>query len=186
LGGERVGELLQSFRLGALQEGVLALSEGDALLAHAKRQPIVLIEADSGGERKVGTHANEHGPPVLVVEIEIVLIYPALLKFQVRAVVLLSSNGDQDAGGFASLQNDSHMIGFGLLQVRQHEIVAPLLLRRLDDGCTPVFRTILQPMVELVGDLGEGLTGYSSSVAIGVEESEYPFGLLEGLNQSVQ
>ena len=78
------------------------------------------------------------------------------------------------------------MIGFGLLQVRQHEIVAPLLLRRLDDGCTPVFRTILQPMVELVGDLGEGLTGYSSSVAIGVEESEYPFGLLEGLNQSVQ
>jgi hypothetical protein len=41
-------------------------------------------------------------------------------------------------------------------------------------------------MVELVGDLGEGLMGYSSSVAIGVEESEYPFGLLEGLNQSVQ
>src|SRR6202046_655260 len=147
---------------------------------------MMLIQAYSGGKRKVRTHANKHGPPVLVVEIEIVLIHPALLQFQMRALVLLSANGNQDASGFASLQNDSHMIGFGLLQVRQHEIVAPLLLRRLDDGCTPSLRTIDNPMVKLVGNLGEGLMGYSSSVAIGVEESEYPFRLLEGLNQSVQ
>jgi hypothetical protein len=49
----------------------------------------------------------------------------------------LSSNGDQDAGGFASLQNDGHMIGVGLLQVLQHELLAPLLLRSFDDGRTP-------------------------------------------------
>jgi hypothetical protein len=76
---------------------------------------------------------------VLVVQIEIVLIHPALLQFQMRALVLLSSNGDQDAGGFESLQNDGHMIGVGLLQVPQHEIVAPLLLRSFDDGRTPFF-----------------------------------------------
>ena len=102
------------------------------------------------------------------------------------AVVLFSSNCDQDTGGFASLQNDGHMIGFGLLQVLQHKIVAPLLLRGLDDGCTPLLRTIGNPMVELVGDLGEGPTGHPFSISIAVEESEYPFGLLEGLNQSVQ
>jgi hypothetical protein len=102
------------------------------------------------------------------------------------ALVLFSSNCDQDAGGFASLQNDGDMIGFGILQVRQHEIVAPLLLRGLDDGGSPLLGTIGDPVVELVGDLGEGPTGHPFSIAIGVEESEYPFGLLEGLNQSVQ
>jgi hypothetical protein len=76
---------------------------------------------------------------VLVVQIEIVLIHPALLQFQMRALVLSSFNGDQAAGSFASLQNDGHMIGFGPLQVRQHEIVAPLLLRSFDDGRTPFF-----------------------------------------------
>jgi hypothetical protein len=39
---------------------------------------MMLIQAYSGGERKVRTHADKHGPPVLVVEIEIVLIHPSL------------------------------------------------------------------------------------------------------------
>jgi hypothetical protein len=93
---------------------------------------------------------------VLVVELEIVLIHPALLQFQMRAWVLLSANGNQDASGFASFQND----GFGLLQVRQHKIVASLRLRRFDDGCSPSLRTMDNPMVEVVGNLGEGPTDY--------------------------
>jgi hypothetical protein len=78
------------------------------------------------------------------------------------------------------------MIGFGLLQVRQHEIVALLLLRSFDDGCASSLRTIDNPMVKLVGNLGEGPTDYPLSIAIGIEEADYPFGLLEGLNESVQ
>src|ERR1700722_16642501 len=78
------------------------------------------------------------------------------------------------------------MIGFGLLQVRQHEIVAPLVLRSFDDGCTPSLRTIDNPMVKLVGNLGEGLTEHPLSIPVGIEEADYPFGLLEGLNESVQ
>jgi hypothetical protein len=94
LGGQRVGELLQPFGVGALQEGVFALPKGNAILLHAKSQPMMLIQAHSGGKRKVRTHADKHGPPVLIVEIEIVLIHPALLQFQMRALVLLSANGD--------------------------------------------------------------------------------------------
>jgi hypothetical protein len=71
------------------------------------------------------------------------------------------------------------------LQVRQHEIVAPLLLRSFDDGCTPSLCTIDNPMVKLVGNLGKGPTDYPLSIPIGIEESDYPFGLLEGLNESV-
>lgn len=78
------------------------------------------------------------------------------------------------------------MIGFSLLQVRQHKIVAPLLLRGLDDGCTPFLRTIGNPIVELVGDFGEGPAGHPFPLPIGIEEPQYPFRLLEGLNQSVQ
>jgi len=52
------------------------------------------------------------------------------------------------------------MIGFGLLQVRKHELVAPLLQRGFDHGCTPLLGTICNPMVELVGDLGQGMAGY--------------------------
>jgi len=35
-------------------------------------------------------------------------------------------------------------------------------------------------MVELVGDLGQGMAGHPFSLSIGVEEAQYPFGLLEG------
>jgi hypothetical protein len=55
---------------------------------------MILIQAYSGGKRKVRTHADKHGPPVLIVEIEIILIHPALLQFQMRALVLLSANGN--------------------------------------------------------------------------------------------
>ena len=126
---------------------------------------MMLIQAYSSGERKVGTHADKHGPPVLVVEIEIVLIHPALLQFQMRALVLLSANGNQDASGFASFQND----GFGLLQVRQHRIVASLRLRGFDDGCSPSLRTMDNPMVEVVGNLGEGPTDYPFPIPTGIE-----------------
>jgi hypothetical protein len=70
------------------------------------------------------------------------------------------------------------MIGFGLLQVRQHEIVASLLLRSFDDGCTPSLRTIDNPMVEVVGNLGEGPTDYPLSIPIGIKEADYPFGVV--------
>jgi hypothetical protein len=45
---------------------------------------------------------------------------------------------------------------------------------------------MVNPIVKLVGDLGQGPTGHPFPISIAVEESQYPFGLLEGLNQSVQ
>jgi hypothetical protein len=52
--GERIGEFLQAIGSCAFQEGVGNLLESDAFLTHALRQPMVLIEADTGGERNVG------------------------------------------------------------------------------------------------------------------------------------
>ena len=58
LRGKRVGEFLQAGRIAALQKRVGALLKVDALLLHANRQPMVLVQADPRGEGKVGTHAD--------------------------------------------------------------------------------------------------------------------------------
>jgi len=70
--------LLQAIRLGAFQEGVGTLLELDAVLSHAVGQPMVLIEADTGGEWKVRADAHEHPPPVVVIDVKVVLNDPAL------------------------------------------------------------------------------------------------------------
>jgi hypothetical protein len=70
---EGVSECLQAIGCRACQEGVGALLESDAALAQAIGQPMVLIEADTGGEWKVGAHAHEHSPPVPVINVKVVL-----------------------------------------------------------------------------------------------------------------
>src|SRR5258708_14101596 len=62
--GERVGEFLQAIGNCAFQEGICGLLESDAFLAHAVGQPMVLVEADTGGEWKVGADAHEHSSPI--------------------------------------------------------------------------------------------------------------------------
>src|SRR5579859_3333209 len=92
LRGKRVGEFLQSCRIGTLQKRVGGLLKIDALFSHPNRQPVVLVEAYPRREGKVGTHADEHAAPVLVVQIEVELIDPTLLELQVRVVVLFAPN----------------------------------------------------------------------------------------------
>ena len=45
-------------------------------------QPVVLVQADAGGERKVRADPNEHRSPLGILEIELVLVHPAILGFQ--------------------------------------------------------------------------------------------------------
>src|SRR6202030_4504294 len=68
--GERVGELLEAFGLSASREGIGTLLEVDALLTHAVGQPMMLIEADAGGERKVGEGGGQNPFPMHGVCIE--------------------------------------------------------------------------------------------------------------------
>ena len=73
------------------------------LLAHANGQPIMLVQADPSRERKIRTHAHEHGTPVLVVQIEVILIDPSLFEFQMRVIVVLPSDRHQNTGWFSCL-----------------------------------------------------------------------------------
>src|SRR5882762_11259 len=78
------------------------------------------------------------------------------------------------------------MIGLGALHVLHYEVVPALFLRRLDDRRAPFLGTVLDPIQELVGDLRESPVGHPFGVAVCVEEVQHSFGLLEGLNESVQ
>jgi hypothetical protein len=42
------------------------------------------------------------------------------------------------------------------------------------------------PVLKLIGDIGQGRSGYPLAFAVGVEEPEHPFRLLEGLDETVQ
>ena len=84
--GERVGELLEAIGRRASEEGIGALLEVDALLAHSVGQPVMLIEADAGGERKVGADAHEHPSPLPVVDVKVVLNDPAVGDLKMPSV----------------------------------------------------------------------------------------------------
>src|SRR5215475_8399939 len=52
----------------AAKSGIGELLESDVVRAQAVGQPMVLVEADAGGERKVGADAHEHSSPVPVID----------------------------------------------------------------------------------------------------------------------
>src|SRR6266705_325542 len=79
-GGEGISKFLQGFRIGALQEGVSTLSKPNATILHTQGQPMMLIETDPSGKGNVGTDPYEDLPPMGVLDIEVVLLYPAPLQ----------------------------------------------------------------------------------------------------------
>src|SRR5438045_4131685 len=99
---ERVSELLEAFRRCTLDEGVGALFEGDALLAHPVGEPVMLIETDSSGERKIGTQADEHPSRPAVIDIEIILNDPAISALKMPSIRIDVSGCRQDSRTFES------------------------------------------------------------------------------------
>src|ERR1700687_1009530 len=77
-GVSELAKLLRAIGSRAFREGVGELLEADAFLAHAVGQPVVLVEADAGGEWKVGADAYEHSSPVPVIDVKIVLNDPTM------------------------------------------------------------------------------------------------------------
>src|SRR5207247_76661 len=113
------------------------------------------------------TQAYKHPAPAFVVQVEIVLVNPALLEFQVRAVVLLSANRHQDPGWLSGLENHGHAIGRTASQILMYEVIAPPFIGRFHNGSTPFFRSVLQPVLELIGDFRQGSPGHSFSLSVG-------------------
>ena len=183
--GERVGEFLQAIGSCAFQEGIGELLESDVVRAQAVGQPMVLVEADAGGERKVGADAHEHSSPVPVIDVKVVLNDPALRELEVPSIRELVADGSHDAGGFASFEDDHDCIGLGPFEIRVDEFVTTAF-RRLHDRNVALGGPLVHPALKLVDDAAQGIPRHRVELAICVEEADDPLWLLERLDQPVQ
>ena len=182
---ERIGEFLQAIRRCAFQEGIGELLESDAVLAHAVGQPMVLIEADAGGERKIGADAHEHPSPVPVIDVKVVLNDPAIRDLKMPPVRDLVADSNHDAGGLARFEDDHHGVRLGSFEIRIDEVVTTAL-RRLHDRDVALRGPLLHPALKLVGDVAQGVPRHRVKLPIRIEEADDPLWLLERLNQPVQ
>lgn len=137
----------------------------------------VLVEADARGEREVGTHADENAAPLPIEQVEVVLIHPPAVILQMPPVVL--TDGDENAGGFAGLENDDDVVRVGPTEVRFDESVSTFLSRGLDHGDTPLRGTRCHPALVLGCDVAEHGSGHRVQLTVSVEEPDHPLGLTE-------
>jgi hypothetical protein len=100
-------------------------------------------------------------------------------------IVLLVADGKQDAGGFPRLEDDDDLVRLGALEIRRDEVVAAPV-GRVQNRDIPRGRTILDPVVELVGDVSEGVPTHALVIPVCVEEPNDALGLLEGLDHAVE
>ena len=169
----------------AVDEGIGALLEVDALLTHLVCEPVMLIEADAGGERKVGTDADEHPSPLPIVDVEIVLDNPSVRDLQMPAVRLAITDRCHDACRLASLENDHHGIRARPFEVWIDEVVAAAI-RGVQNWNVPLRCPPFQPLLELLGDAAQRVAADRVQLPIRVEEANNALWLLERLNQPVQ
>jgi len=131
------------------------LLESDAILTHAVGQPMMLIEADAGGEWKVRADAHEHPSPVPVIDVKVVLNDPALRDLKMPSVRDLIADGNHDARRLARFEGDHHGAWLGSFEVRIDEFVATAF-RRLDDRDVALRSPFRDPALKLVGDGAQG------------------------------
>jgi hypothetical protein len=124
-------------------------------------------------------------PPAGVVEVEVVLNDPALSHLEMPAIILLVAIGDQDAPRFSGSDNGHDWIGFGLFEVGIDETIAPAI-GGLQHWHAPLLRPVRDPVLVLLGNGTEFIACDTLAIAIGVEEANHPFRLLERLDQPVQ
>ncbi|MGB2665269.1 MAG: hypothetical protein WAK48_14785, partial [Candidatus Acidiferrum sp.] len=103
-------------------------------------------ETDPGGERKVGTDPYKHLSPAGVLDIEVVLLDPTALHFQMPAVVF--PDRGHDGSGLARFDDGHDLIGLGTSEVASHEVIASAWGIFLN-GYTPFLGAVLNPVVVL-------------------------------------
>src|SRR5215469_5692747 len=182
VGLEGIGKFLKSLWIGTLQEGVGALLKTNALL-HAQSQPVMLIETDAGREGEVGADSHKHLSPTGVLDIEVVLLDPAPLHFQVPTIVL--PDGGHDGGGLAGFDDGHDLVGLRTSEIALHEIIASaggIFLNRY----TPFLRTVFSPVVVLRGDVAQHLPTHGIDLPIAPEKAHGSLFLLKGLDRGVE
>src|SRR5215831_6167667 len=124
------------------------IAGADSSLLQAIGDPVVLIQAHASGEGKVRTDSDEHPSPFAVVNVEVVLIDPALFQFQMPAVFLLCADGRHNAPWFPCLQDANDLVRFGGDEVLLDEVITTAF-RRIENRSGPFLGPVDHPVLKL-------------------------------------
>src|SRR5215469_14744394 len=113
---------------------------------------MVLVEADPGGERKVGANAHKHASPVPVVNVKVVLNDPTICDLKMPAVRDVVADGSHDARRLPRFEDDDDGVGLGSLKIRVNKIVATTF-RRVYDWDVAFCSAFFHPGLKLVGNV---------------------------------
>jgi hypothetical protein len=97
----------------------------------------------------------------------------------------LFTDGDHDACRLARFQDNDDGIRFGTFEVRVDEVITTPF-RCLQDGDVSLRAPTFYPQLKLLGDRTQCVPGYRVELSVGIKESEYPFRLLERLNEAIE
>src|SRR6201987_1534053 len=158
--------LLKTLGCSAPKKCIRALLEIDPLLAHAVRQPVMLIKTDPSRKRKVGAHAHEHPAPILVGDIEVVLHDPAIGDLKMPAVHLLVADCGHDPRGLSGFENDDYLIRSCAAEVGVDKFVATAF-GSLDARSVPLFGLLFHPQLKLFSRTEQDMPAHRMGVPIG-------------------
>ncbi len=150
--------------MSASEERIGTLLKIDALAAHAVSQPMVLIEANARCKGQIGTDANKHATPVLVVNVKVILHDPTLRQLKVPAV--FCADGNHDPSWFPGFENDHYVIFLGVLKVRIDKVITPSL-RGIQNGRAPFLAPVLDPVLKLLGDIAPAVASNPFALSTG-------------------
>src|SRR5262245_57901092 len=96
------------------------------------------------------------------------------------------ADAHQDASGLAGFENDDDLIGLGALEIRGDEVLVLFFFGGVQNGCARLASAGLHPVVVLSGDVPEDLAADRVKLAVAPKEADHSFGLLKGLDRSVE
>lgn len=143
----------------------------------------MLIETHAGGEREIRANPHEHRSPVAILDVEVILVDPTLLHFQVPVLVL--SNGGHKTCRFSGFDDGHDLIRPRLAKPGSEEVVAPVFRIFLDFDL-PLLRSLLDPVLVLLGNVAQHFAADRVDAAVDPEEPDDPCPLEERLDDGIQ
>jgi len=148
-------------------------------------EPVVLIETYAGWKRKIGAKPDEHRSELSVIQVEVVLIDPAVFKVEVATAGVLGFDADKNPGQLSGLNDRDDLIGLCVLEIGFDKFVAPVV-RRLKNGSLPGRGTVSHPVLILACDVTKNIPSDRVDLSVCAEETNDSLRLLKRLDGCIE
>jgi hypothetical protein len=175
LRAELVADFLKTVRLAATEKAVVEAFEGEPVMAHLLLGPLVAIEAELDGIRQVGADLQEGGPPVLVLQVEVVMVDEGWLAREIEA------NAALWPAALLCLERPHFLLGYA----DEHDAFVVIELRAVLGGDVILALTALELHDRDVVAIGEVIDGSDERVVHRTQERRRRDGVTQVLLEEV-